>query len=83
MMCLHLTAALDVMMSAPASSECHAALARHAVAELDIALVGQRWIELLLSVGAKFECLSWLDGFIIATSLSDDIEAGVFGSDEY
>ena len=48
-----LTAALDVMMSAPASSGSHSALARHAVAELDIALVGQRWIELLLSVGAN------------------------------
>src|SRR4029077_11924641 len=48
-----LTAALDVMMSAPRSSESHAALARDAVAELDIAVVGQRWIELLLSVGAN------------------------------
>jgi hypothetical protein len=42
-----LAAALDVMMSAPPPSESCAAQARHAVAEFDIALVGQRWIDLL------------------------------------
>jgi len=42
-----LTAVLDVMMSAPARRESYASHARDAVAELDIALVGQRWIDLL------------------------------------
>ena len=42
-------------MSAPRSSESHAALARDAVAELDIAVVGQRWIELFTDYNARVE----------------------------
>jgi glycosyltransferase involved in cell wall biosynthesis len=45
-----LTAALDVMMSSSAPNKAFASHARHAVAEHDIDLVGQRWIELLSSV---------------------------------
>lgn len=40
-----LTAALDAMMSAPDLREDYASRARPAVAELDIAVVGKRWLE--------------------------------------
>jgi GalNAc-alpha-(1->4)-GalNAc-alpha-(1->3)-diNAcBac-PP-undecaprenol alpha-1,4-N-acetyl-D-galactosaminyltransferase len=45
-----LTAALDTMMSAPALRETYARSARDAVAELDVAIIGRRWLDLLASL---------------------------------
>jgi glycosyltransferase involved in cell wall biosynthesis len=42
-----LTAALDAMMSAPALRETYARTSRDAVAELDVAIIGKRWLDLL------------------------------------
>jgi GalNAc-alpha-(1->4)-GalNAc-alpha-(1->3)-diNAcBac-PP-undecaprenol alpha-1,4-N-acetyl-D-galactosaminyltransferase len=47
-----MTAALDTMMSAPNLRETYASRARPAVAGLDIAIVGQRWLALLAGRGA-------------------------------
>ena len=42
-----LTAALDAMMSSPELRDSYASKARSAVAGLDIAVVGKRWLDLL------------------------------------